>query len=362
LKIGIFHDYFGAVGGGEKTVLSIADILKADIITTDIDALSILKPTVPVHSLYQTVKISPMKQISASAIFSMADFRDEYDFFIFTGDWSIHAAKKHQPNLWYCYTPVRAFYDSYQDIQQLMRPLSRMLFCGWATIHRPLYERAIEKVTNIVSISNTVAERVQRFLNRESSIIYPPIDVKRYSCKEYGDFWLSVNRIYPAKRLELQIETFRSLPEDKLVIVGGYSKGDHAATYARHILNDLPSNVTYLGEIREDEIVDLYARCKGHITTAMNEDFGLTPIEAMASGKPVVAVNEGGFRETITLKTGLLVPANKIELANAITKIRDQPEAFRDYCLTRSKDFDISTFEKKFKGVVRSLYHESQEH
>jgi len=249
LKTCIFHDYFGAVGGGEKTVLSIANILKADIITTDTDALSILKPTVPVHSLSKTVKISPLKQISASVLFSMAEFRDEYDFFIFTGDWSVHSAKKHQPNFWYCYTPVRAFYDSYKDIQQSMRPLSRMLFRSWATIHRPIYERALEEVTNVVSISNTVADRVQRFLGRESSVIYPPVDVRRYYCKEYGNFWLSVNRIYPAKRLELQIETFRSLPDEKLVIVGGYSKGDHAATYAIHILDDLPSNVTYLGEL-----------------------------------------------------------------------------------------------------------------
>lgn len=358
MKTCIFHDYFGAVGGGEKTVLAMAEILNADIITTDTDALSILKPDIPVHSLSRTIKISPLKQISASALFSMADFRDEYDFFIFAGDWTVHAAKKHQPNLWYCFTPVRAFYDSHNVLKESMNPLSRVFFSGWTSIHRPFYEKAIMNISRIACNSNNVAERVEQYLHRESSVIYSPVDVSRYSCKEYGDFWLSVNRIYPAKRVELQIETFRSLPDEKLVIVGGYSKGDHAARYARNILDNLPPNVTYLGEAMEEEVLDLYARCKGHITTAYNEDFGLTPIEAMASGKPVVAVNEGGFRETVTDKTGMLVPADILHIRNGIQMISQDPAQYQAECFRQASQFDISHFSRKIREMVY-LNHEA---
>ncbi|WP_269849796.1 glycosyltransferase [Methanosarcina horonobensis] len=70
----------------------------------------------------------------------------------------------------------------------------------------------------------------------------------------------------------------------------------------KNIIKNLPDNVKLRGEVSELELLDLYSRCKGLICTAMDEDFGMTPVEAMASGKPVVAVNEGGFKETVTEK------------------------------------------------------------
>ncbi len=79
------------------------------------------------------------------------------------------------------------------------------------------------------------------------------------------------------------------MTKEKLVIVGGYAKGDHASRYAENLLKDLPPNVRFLGEVSEGELQDLYARCRGIICTALDEDFGLTPLEAMASGKPVVS-------------------------------------------------------------------------
>lgn len=353
MKIGIFHDFFGAVGGGEKTVLVLADILHADIITTDTDALTVLKPKTPVKSLQKTVKMPPLKQITASLYFSLADYRDDYDFFIFTGNWSIHAAAIHQPNMWYCFTPVRAFYDNYTNFKNKLGPVRGTLFSSWASLHRPWNQRAVENINTIVSISNTVSDRVKEYHNRDTPVIYPPVDISRYSCREYGDFWLSVNRLYPEKRLELQIEAFRSLPDERLVIVGGYAKGDHAAGYATRILENLPSNVTYMGEVSEEEVLNLYSRCKGHITTALHEDFGLTPVEAMACGKPVVAVNEGGFRETVTEKTGMLVPADVSNICDAIKKISDYPERYKDECIRQAEKFDIPRFEREIRDMVR---------
>ena len=105
-----------------------------------------------------------------------------------------------------------------------------------------------------------------------------------------------MNRIYPEKRIDLQFEVFRKLPEERLVIIGGYAEGDHAAKYYEKLIKNIPSNVEMRGAVTEEELIDLYARCKGLICTALDEDFGLTPVEAMASGKPVVAVNEGGLQ------------------------------------------------------------------
>ena len=131
MKIAIFHDYFGAIGGGERVVITMAKILNADIITTDTDAIQKIDPSVRVFSLGKTIKVPPFKQISATLKFYFCDFSKDYDFFIFTGNWSHEAAHRHHPNIWYCYTPVRAFYDLYPTFLSRQNFVTRQVFRCW---------------------------------------------------------------------------------------------------------------------------------------------------------------------------------------------------------------------------------------
>ena len=352
MKVAIFHDYFGAIGGGERVVLALAKILDADVITTDTDAVAKLDGGVRVTSLGSTIKLPPFKQISATRKFASADFSDDYDFFIFTGNWSHHAARHHHPNLWYCYTPVRAFYDLYGTFLSRQGFMTRQAFRAWVAFSRRSDQRSVSRVDTIVTISENVRQRIRTCYGRDAEVVYPPVDVSRYCCKEYGDFWLSVNRLYPEKRIELQVEAFRAMPDERLVIVGGYAAGDHAGRYAARLMEDLPENVEVRGEVSEEELIDLYARCRGHVCTALDEDFGLTPVEAMAAGKPVVAVNEGGFRETVTAETGVLVDADPEEIRKAVMQISPQPEHFRQACLDRALMFDVSGFRETIRQIV----------
>lgn len=352
MKTAIFHDYFGAIGGGEKVVVTLAQVLGADIITTDVDAVEKLGPSARVISLGKTIKFPPLKQISATRSFSSSDFSDDYDFFIFTGNWSHYAAHRHHPNLWYCYTPVRAFYDLYDLFLRRQNPVTRPVFRLWTGAHRRLDRRSVGQIDHIVAISETARQRVRAYHNREADLIYPPVDTAKFSCREYGDFWLSVNRLYPEKRVELQVEAFRRMPEEHLVIVGGYAAGDHAAAYARRIMDLLPENVKILGEVPEDGLIDLYSRCRGLVCTAMDEDFGLTPVEAMASGKPVVAVDEGGFRETMTPETGVLAGADAASIRDAVLAVSKDPEEYRDACLRRAEIFALPRFAEEIRAVV----------
>jgi glycosyltransferase involved in cell wall biosynthesis len=347
VRIAIFHDYFGAIGGGERVVLLMAKILDADIITTDMDAVKRLDPDARVISLGKTIAFPPLKQISATLKFYFCDFSHDYDLFIFTGNWSHAAAHNHHPNLWFCYTPVRAFYDLHPGFLKQMGPVSRQLFYIWVFFHRWFDLKSVTHVDHIIVISETVRNRLMRYHHRNANLIYPPVATTLYRNEKYENFWLSVNRLYPEKRIELQIETFRNLPEERLIIVGGYSTGDHAAQYAERIREGLPPNITLLGEVSDSELLNLYAHCKGHICTAIDEDFGLTPLEAMASGKAVVAVDEGGYRETITKDTGILVPADKQKIIRAIKTVSANPEAFKDACISHSKDFDVFIFKQK---------------
>jgi glycosyltransferase involved in cell wall biosynthesis len=356
VRIAIFHDYFGAVGGGERLVVAMARILDADIITTNTDAVQRIDPTVRVVSLGKTLSFPLLKQISASILFYCSDFTHQYDFFIFSGNWAHFAAHRHHPNLWYCNTPTRLFYDQYQSFISrqnfFRRPAARL----WITLHRYLDRRSIGFTDTIVVNSKNVQARVKQYYQRDSAIIYPCIDTSRFSCREYGNFWLSVNRLYPEKRIGLQIRVFRELPAEQLLIAGGYSEGDHASEYVQKITRDLPPNVTVLGEVSEEKLIDLYSRCRGLICTAVDEDFGLTPLEAMASGKPVVAVNEGGFRETVTPQTGLLVEATQDIIASAVKTISRNPEAYREACIARAREFDLPLFAGWIKEAVMNAY------
>lgn len=357
MKTAIFLDFIGAIGGGERVALMLARALQGDIITTDVSHESIRRlgyTDIKVISLGSTIKVPPLKQISASLMFATCDFSDEYDFFIFSGNWSHYAAKRHRPNLWYCYTPVRAFHDLRAEmISRQPNWAFRQAATLWIGCHSWFDQRSVKNLEKVVAISTNIQKRILDYHGRGSDLIYPPVDTGNFRFEEYGDFWLSVNRIYPEKRIDLQFDVFRELPEEKLVIVGGYSQGDHAYQYHNRLIKNVPDNVEMLGAIPEEELRDLYARCKGLICTAQDEDFGLTPVEAMASGKPVVAVNEGGFKETILQgRTGLLVDADKEKLIEAVKAVSRNPGKYKEACLKRAKEFDTSVFVEKIKRLL----------
>lgn len=355
MKTAIFHDYFGAIGGGEKVVITLANILNADIITTDVDAVEKLSTQANVISLGQTRKIPPLKQISAAEKFYTCNFSNNYDFFIFTGNWGHYATHNHHPNMFYCFTPVRAFYDLYDTFLRRQDFITRQAFSAWVYGHRWMDKKSVRNIDCVVTISKNSQKRIEKYHHRTADIIYPPVDVSKFRFKEYGDFWLSVNRLYPEKRIELQIESFRNLQDEKLIIVGGHSRGDHSSSYAEKIIKSLPRNVVIRGEVSEDELIELYSSCKGLICTALDEDFGLTPVEAMASGKPVVAIGEGGFLETVTSDTGILSAPSVKALEKAILSVSENPEKYNDSCFRRAQEFDISVFEKKMKDKIGSI-------
>ena len=358
MKIAIFHDYIGAIGGGEKLVLTLARGLGADVITTDLNKESIKNMgfhDIHIISLGETVKFPLLKQISLCLRFALCDFSKKYDFFIFSNNWSHFAARKHKPNMWYCFSPPRVFYDLYDIFTKREPFITRQIFKIWVALHGWTSIKFVGHVENFITISGNVQKRIKKYYGADSVVVYPAIDISKYKFKEYGDFWLSVNRLYPEKRIELQINAFKRMPDEKLLIVGSFTPGDHSKKYVSEALKNLPQNIKLLGSVPEDELIELYATCKGHITTALDEDFGLTPIEAMASGKPTVAVREGGYLETIEDGvTGILVDAQEKAIINGVKLVSENPEKFKYACETRAKDFDIPAFIKKMENIIKS--------
>jgi len=118
-------------------------------------------------------------------------------------------------------------------------------------------------------------------------------------------------------------------------------------------MKDIPKNVKVMGPVSEKELRELYARCKAFIITSRDEPFGMAPVEAMASGKPVVAVKEGGCLETaVDGITGLLVKPDIFELQNAINIISREPFKYKENCFEQARKFDVNIFIDKIKKEI----------
>jgi len=170
-----------------------------------------------------------------------------------------------------------------------------------------------------------------------------------------GDYWLSVNRLINHKRVDLQLKAFSKIPNERLVVVGCYEKAKHFVEYTSYINKIKPSNVKIVKDLSSDELIELYSECKGFIATSKDEDFGMNIVEAMASGKPVIAVNEGGYKETVIDKvTGRLINADEDSLINAIKEINLCPESYKERCIKRVKMFDTKIFVDKIKNEIKS--------
>jgi len=345
MKVAIVHDWISTVGGGEKVVLTLAQAVGADLVTGELD------PSIPgaagfegvrVRSLGSLPRAHPWRAIEASRRFSRLVV--DADVVVLSGNWAIHAARRNHPNLDYCYTPTRVFYDLRTAWLAGLPPAQRPFARAWSSIHRGWNERALAQVDRIVALSENVRRRVRRYWARDSSVVYPPVPTERYRFDGVGDYWLAVSRLSHEKRLGLAIEAFRALPRERLIVVGGTPPGTDREAFIERLRPS--ANVEFRDVIPEAEIVDLYARCRGVVSTAADEDFGLSAVEANASGKVIVAADGGGFRESqIDGVTGFLLPARPDAFTERIRSLTTADLEGRAHaCQEQARKFDVRAF------------------
>ena len=267
----------------------------------------------------------------------------EEDVQVITDDWSLYNADLSKPHLYYLTTPRRSLYDMKEHASPGIKFISPLL------VNRD--QAMIKKVKNIACISNTVRERVKQYYNRSSDLIYPCVHCEDYVWKESIGYWLSVQRVDKWKRVELQLEAFRELPDERLIVVGPiYPK-------YQHFVEEAPDNVSFYGNIKEKALKQIYSHCEGVLCTSINEDFGIVPLEAMASGKPVVAVDEGGYRETVVDEiTGCLVYADKYGIKEGIEDCPNYPEM----CIEQANRFDYQVFKDNLREKIQQVFMDKQ--
>lgn len=357
-KIAIFHNFMDNIGGAEIVGLTLAKELNADFYTTNIDEYKIKKmgfANIRLKSIGRVPVNAPFRHQAALLKFRRLNLKNKYDFYIIDGDWAMSGAVNNKPNLWYVHSPIREIWDLYEYTRQnVVPPLLRYIFDIWVYYNRCLNKSYVKHVNNIVCNSKNTQKRIKQFLNKESIVINPPVETSKFYYETIDGYWLSVNRLFYHKRVEIQIKAFQKLPHERLIVVGSYEKSRHFRTYASYIESIKPKNVEILSWVDTDKLVELYANCKGFITTAQDEDFGMTPVEAMASGKPVIACNDGGYKETIIDGvTGKLInDIDEEKLIQAINEIGKNPERYKDACIKQAKKFDTKIFIEKIKEQI----------
>lgn len=346
------------IGGAEKLVLMLARELKADVITTNINQESIKKfgfDDIFIKSIGQVPLLWPYKQLKTISLFRSLKL-NKYDALIISGEWALAAAKKNKPVVWYVHSLPRHIWDFYkQELDKQKTFIDKVKFKLFTNYFKNFVKKYAFFPQIVAANSNNTQRKLITNIKCDSLLIYPPIDVKNFYFEKYGNFWLSVNRISEHKRLELQLQTFARIPKEKLLIVGNAENTSEAQRYFNKLKLFAPSNVEFLEEINDKKLKKLYSSCMGFITTAEDEDFGITPVEAMASGKPVIAPNEGGYKETIDDQVGILSEPIPHKLANAVIKISKNPEKYKRACFKKADSFSLENFSNKMKKILTSI-------
>ena len=191
----------------------------------------------------------------------------------------------------YCHSPMRYAWNMFQEYREARRGLPRAAFSLAMHYLRLWDQSAASRVDYFVANSETVRQRIRRFYRREATVIHPPCELDRFQVSNrVEDYYLFVGRLVPYKRADLAVEVFSRNGKRLLVVGSGPEEKALKAKAAR--------NVEFLGWVGDDELAKLYATCKAVVFPG-EEDFGIVPVEAQASGRPVIAYVKGGARETI---------------------------------------------------------------
>jgi glycosyltransferase involved in cell wall biosynthesis len=211
---------------------------------------------------------------------------------------------------------------------------------------------AAQKVDYFIANSEEVQGRISKFYRRESTVIYPPVEFElRTNNKkaEKDEYYFIVSRIVGAKGIDLAIEAAKKLGI-KLKIAGA-----PAGYYTGHeqMKKDATDNIEFLGRVTDKELVKLYAGAKAFLALATDEDFGITPVEAMLCGTPVIAYYGGGFKETVLEgKTGVFFHEPTVDSLITAIKRFEKKKFDPNACKKQAEKFSKERFLQQITEFV----------
>jgi glycosyltransferase involved in cell wall biosynthesis len=208
-------------------------------------------------------------------------------------------------------------------------------------------------VDHFIANSDTVAGRIKKYYRRDSTVIYPPVDIDHFQvADQLGDYFLSGGRLVAYKRFDIVIDAFTKLGKPLKIFGTGPEE--------KSLKKRAGSNIEFLGRISDEERMRVFAQAQAFIHP-QEEDFGITPIESMAAGRPVIAYRKGGATETVTdgLSGLLFSEQSWEELADTV--LRFKSEAFNPQLIRKQAEgFAASLFRQRLHTLVNQLWREHE--
>lgn len=363
MKIAIVHDWLPFMGGAENVVTNMMEVFPEAVLYTSIcnkDRLTgKLKETEIVTTHLQKKKkeiINHRKLFSFMPTAMESIDLTSYDIVIsssssvaksvITGPDTLHIC--------YCHTPMRygwEFMHNYIGELSGKGRFKNKLKSYFMSFMRVWDYASSARVDVYVANSVNVAKRIKKHYRRDAYVIHPPVRGNIFQISnENGDFYLCVSRLQEYKRVDIAVEACTKL-NVPLVVIGDGPEQPKLKKMAG-------SCVKFLGRVSDDVIREHYGKCKAFLFPG-EEDYGITPLEAQASGRPVIAYGKGGVLETvIDGETGVFFKEQTVEsMIEAIKKaekIEFQKEKLREHAM----EFDEEVFRKKLKKFIEKQYKE----
>jgi glycosyltransferase involved in cell wall biosynthesis len=355
MKIALIHDYFVHIRGGERVLLLLSQLFPS----ADLYLLILNPQAIPLELQTRNICTSFIQNLPFSSKFfrvwlplypyavEQFDLR-EYDVVLSCSSGFSHGVitVPKTCHISYCLSPFRYAWSWYHTFIQ-----KQNWWRSW-TARRLLHhirlwdQQAANRVDYYAAISQVTRQRIRKFYRRDATVIHPPVDLSQFKvCDKIEDFYLIVSALVPYKRIEIAIEAFNHLKLPLKIIGEGPE--------ARRLKVMAHSNIEFLGSLSDAQVRSFYSRCLAFIFTA-EEDYGITPLEAQASGRPVIAYKAGGALETVVDGvTGIFFKQQTAEsLIQAVKSLKTfdfDPQTIRKH----TNKFDILAFMENMTSFVR---------
>lgn len=361
-------------GGAERVVLKIAQHYRAKIYTAEYDPKKTFEGfkdlDVEVIGKQSMLRRIPYGRASQGLTYGLSFYgfrlKDDYDVVnahIAPSHW---IRKNNERVLWYCHTPLRDVYDLYQYRLSLKKLHQKPVHIIGTKAVKMLDQGVVKNIEKIVTNSYNTRSRIIKYYGRDdATVLGGGVDYEKFRKGSDEKYFIYPSRISPNKRQDFAIRAFnhfkRQVKGYKLIIVGPVSDDKFYQNYYNKIvaLAKGVGDVKVITNANDRGLTELYSNCTAVLYPPMNEDYGLIPLEAMASYKPVIAVNEGGTKETIeNRKTGLLV--NSIEeMGNAMKEVAENPSFAKELGKNGRervvKQYSWSRFFKEYDKLLKDV-------
>lgn len=363
IRVAIVHDWLTGMRGGEAILDAICELYpKADLFTllqTDFKMSPNILNGRTVHTSYlQKFMRFPRLQKEYRKLLPLFPHAistldlSSYDLILSNTHCVAKGVRKKPGALHVSYvsTPMRYVWDMFDDYFGPKKSGALTSLVARA-IRKPLQKwdvKSTESVDVLMANSHFVQTRIKDFWQRESTVVYPFVDIDRFPLRDTkpSDYYLIVSAMAPYKRIDLAVEAFTRLKLPLKII--GKGQDEHKLRKMAH-----GQNIEFLGSLSNEALGEFYRKARAFIFPGL-EDFGITPLEAMSSGRPVIAYGKGGLLDTVTTKTGIFFPEQAVEsLMMAVKKMEKEHESFDGQeCRKRAEEFSREKFLENYSSVL----------